>query len=117
MTEMLLERKVGELTVGELKELVRDVLAEIRPRRFRDSEGYLVFLSEEDYRDYLSAFPGKLPGEINAYYLTPIGHKVSYSDWTLTPEAESRLAVSLQEMEDGSTQSMGAVEAELNLAD
>jgi len=101
MAELLVDLKVGDLTVGELKCLVREVLEEIRPRRFWDSEGFLVFLSEADYQDHLSQYPDKLPGEIRAYYITQDGYKVRYSDGTLTPEGEERLAAPIRETEVG----------------
>ncbi|MBI4771774.1 MAG: hypothetical protein HY784_15505 [Chloroflexi bacterium] len=115
MAELLVDRKVGDLTVGELKRVVREVLEEIRPRWFRDSEGFLAFLSEADYRNYLGEFRDKRPGEIQAYYLTPDGYKVRYSDWTLAPEAEERLAESLRQAEAGEVRDLEEIAAELGL--
>jgi len=42
-------------------------------------KGYLVFLSEEAYADYLEKQGGKLPSEIKAYFIDEQGYKVFYS--------------------------------------
>ena len=85
MSELALDQLVGTITVGDLKALMRDVLREERGYHI-DEEGYLVFLNEDAYADYLDKQEGKLPSEVRAYFIDEQGYKAFYSDWVPTPE-------------------------------
>ncbi len=86
------ERVVGELTVDEMRALLREVLEEERRRDYYiDDEGTLVFFSEEAYAEYVDKQKGKLPSEVNAYFFDKQGYKCFYSDWVPTPEKAREL--------------------------
>jgi|Deesub1362B_J571_1020462.scaffolds.fasta_scaffold64961_2 hypothetical protein len=57
MAKLALDQPVGTMTVGDLRELIRE---ERRKEYYIDKEGYLVFLSEEAFAHYLDK-QGKLP--------------------------------------------------------
>jgi hypothetical protein len=85
-------KRVADLTVAELRELIRQVVREEqRPAVDVDDEGYLVFRDEAAYAAYLGAHPDKYPSELCAYYIDPHGLKVHYSDYELTPEKAREL--------------------------
>ena len=90
MSELALDQPVGTITVGDLRELVREVTREER-RYYIDDDGYLVFLSEDAYADYLDKQEGKLPSEVRAYFIDEQGYKALYSDWVPTPEYAKEL--------------------------
>ncbi len=90
MSELALDQPVGTITVGDLRELVREVTREER-RYYIDDDGYLVFLSEDAYADYLDKQEGKLPSEVRAYFMDEQGYKAFYSDWVPTPEYAKEL--------------------------
>jgi len=90
MSELALDQPVGIITVGDLRELVREVTREER-RYYIDDDGYLVFLSEDAYADYLDKQEGKLPSEVRAYFMDEQGYKAFYSDWVPTPEYAKEL--------------------------
>jgi len=72
-------RRVADLTVAELRDLIRQVVHEAqRPTVKIDDEGYLVFPDQASYVAYLDAHPDKYPSELNAYYIDPHGFKVYY---------------------------------------
>lgn len=83
-------KTVAEMTVDELKELIRKVFAEQR-EYFLDEEGWLVFTSEEAYAHYLSQHPDKMPSELKACFIDENGVKAYYSDYELTEEGLKRL--------------------------
>jgi len=86
------DRPMGDMTVGELRALIREVLEEERRRDYYiDEEGSLVFFSEEAYADYLDKQEGKLPSEVNAYYFDEQGFKAVYCDYVPTPEKAREL--------------------------
>ena len=92
MTTRVLDKSVGQLTVSDFKEMLREVIQSTPPPYYLDKDGYMVFRGEYDYQAYLSQFPGRLPSEIRAYYINPQGLKVRYSDYEVTPEYEQELA-------------------------
>ncbi len=61
-------KTVAEMSVEELKELVRQVIAEQR-EYFLDEEVWLVFTSEEAYVRYLERHPDKMPSELKACFI------------------------------------------------
>jgi hypothetical protein len=86
------DRSVGDMTVGELRALLREILEEERRRDYYiDEEGTLVFFSEEAYADYLDKQEGKLPSEVNAYFFDEQGFKAVYCDYEPTPEKAREL--------------------------
>jgi hypothetical protein len=86
------DRSVGDMTMGELRALIREVLEEERRRDYYiDEEGRLVFFSEEAYADYLDRQEGKLPSEVNAYFFDEQGSKAVYCDYEPTPEKAKEL--------------------------
>jgi hypothetical protein len=114
MTKLALDKPIGVLTVGELKELIRDVLREERSY-YIDDEGCLVFLSEEAYADYLEKQGGKLPSEVRAYFIDEQGYKAFYSDWEPPPEYAKELDEARREIAEGKVYSFEEVVKELGL--
>jgi hypothetical protein len=90
VSELVLDQPISTITVGDLKELMREVVRE-EQSYYIDEEGYLVFLSEDDYADYLDKQEGKLPSEVRAYFIDEQGYKAFYSDWVPTPEYAKEL--------------------------
>ncbi len=84
------ERTVGQMSVSELKDLIRQVIREEQSFHL-DDEGYLVFHNEAAYAAYLDTLPDKYPSEIRAYYIDEHGFKVRYSDYEPTPEKAKEL--------------------------
>jgi hypothetical protein len=100
MLKVALDQPVGTMTVGDLKELVREVVRE-EQCYYIDEEGYLVFFSEDDYADYLDKQEGKLPSEVKAYFIDEQGYKAFYSDWVPTPEYAKELEEARREIAEG----------------
>lgn len=98
MAKLTLDQPINSLTVGDLKELVREVIREEQRKEYYiDDEGYLVFASEEAYVAYLDKQEGKLPSEVKAYFIDKQGFKAFYSDWEPTPEKAKELEEIRQE--------------------
>jgi len=91
MGETILDRPVASVTLGELVETFREVIREER-EHYIDDEGYLVFANEKAYAEYLDKQKGKLPSEVQAYFIDEHGLKVVYSDYEPTPEKARELA-------------------------
>ncbi len=83
-------KTVAEMTVDELKELIRQVVAEQR-EYFLDGDGWLVFTNGEAYARYLERHPDKMPSELEACYIDEHGVKAYYSDYELTEEGLRRV--------------------------
>jgi len=64
-------------------------------------KGYLVFSSERAYAEYLDKQKGKLPSELQAYFIDEHGLKVVYSDYEPTPEKARGLAETRQRIAEG----------------
>jgi hypothetical protein len=110
------DRSVGEMTVGELRALIRAVLEEERSRDYYiDEEGSLVFFSEEAYASYLDKQEGKLPSEINAYFFDEQGWRCLYSDWEPTPEKARELDEARRQIAEGKVHRLEDVIKELGL--
>lgn len=93
MSQLDLQHPISNLTVGDLKELIREIIREERENSFYiDTEGYLVFSSEKDYADYLDKQTEKLPGEVRAYFIDEQGFKYRYSDFELIPKKVEELS-------------------------
>jgi hypothetical protein len=100
MSELALEQPVGTITVGDLKELLREVVRE-EQSYYIDDDGYLVFLSEDAYADYLDKQEGKPPSEVRAYFIDEQSYKAFYSDWVPTPEYARELEEARREIAEG----------------
>ncbi|TEU21976.1 MAG: hypothetical protein E3J21_01005 [Anaerolineales bacterium] len=110
------DRSVGDMTVGELRALIREILEEERRRDYYiDEEGSLVFFSEEAYADYLDKQEGKLPSEVNAYFFDEQGWRCSYSDWEPTPEKARELDEARRQIAEGKVHRLEDVIKELGL--
>jgi hypothetical protein len=97
-----MDRSVGEMTVGELRALIRAVLEEEWSRDYYiDEEGSLVFFSEEAYASYLDKQEGKLPSEVNAYFFDEQGFKAVYCDYEPTPEKARELDEARKQIAEG----------------
>ena len=114
MLKVALDQPVGTMTVGELKELMREVVRE-EQCYYIDEEGYLVFFSEEAYADYLDKQEGKLPSEVRAYFIDEQGYKAFYSDWVPTPEYARELDEARREIAEGKVHAFEDVVKELGL--
>jgi hypothetical protein len=107
-------RTVAEMSVEELKELIRQVIAEQR-EYFLDEDGWLVFTSEEAYARYLACHPDKMPSELKACFIDENGVKAYYSDYELTEEGLKRLEEARKDLEAGSTYSWAEVKRALGM--
>ena len=79
MTETILDKPVTSVTLRELIEAFRKVVHEVireEQEHHIDDEGYLVFSSERAYAEYMDKQKGKLPGEVQAYFIDEHGLKV-----------------------------------------
>jgi hypothetical protein len=93
-------KTVAEMSVEELKELIRQVIAEQR-EYFLDEDGWLVFTSEEAYARYLSQHPDKMPSELKACFIDENGVKAYYSDYELTEEGLRRVEEGRKQIAEG----------------
>ena len=100
MSELALDQPVGAITVGDLRKLMREVVREEQGYHVAE-DGYLVFLSEDAYADYLDKQEGKLPSEVRAYFIDEQGYKAFYSDWAPTPEYARELEEARREIAEG----------------
>jgi hypothetical protein len=107
-------RTVAEMSVEELKELIRQVIAEQR-EYFLDEDGWLVFTSEEAYARYLACHPDKMPSELKACFIDENGVKAYYSDYELTEEGLKRLEEARKDLEAGRTYSWAEVKRALGM--
>jgi hypothetical protein len=81
MTTQNLDRPVSDLTISELKDLIREVLSEAQhPDYHIDDDGRLAFTTEDAYAAYLARQAGRRPSEINAYYFDANGRKATFPD-------------------------------------
>ena len=120
MRETILDKPVASVTLQELIETLREVIHEvIREERehYIDDEGYLVFSSERAYAEYLDKQKGKLPSEVQAYFIDEHGLKAVYSDYEPTPEKARELAETRQRIAEGKAKlySLEEVTRELGL--
>ncbi|MCS7187180.1 MAG: hypothetical protein N3B10_01140 [Armatimonadetes bacterium] len=105
-------KTVAEMTVEELKELIRQVVAEQR-EYFLDEDGWLVFTSEEAYARYLERHPDKMPSELKACFIDEHGIKAYYSDYELTEEGLKRLEEARKDIEAGRIYTWDEIKREL----
>jgi len=104
---VLLDRLVGEITVRQLRQIIREVIREEqRVAVSLDAEGYLVFPNEASYAAYLDTQPGRDPSQIRAYFIDEHGLKARYSDWVPASEKvrdieEARRQIAAGEVVDG----------------
>ena len=91
---------VGQMSAGDLKELIRQVIREEQSFHL-DDEGYLAFHNEAAYAAYLDTQPDKYPSEIRAYYIDERGFKIHYSDYEPTPEKARELKEARREIAEG----------------
>ncbi|MFA0745846.1 MAG: hypothetical protein LASZOEIN_002660 [Candidatus Fervidibacter sp.] len=109
-------KTVAEMSVEELKELIRQVIAEQR-EYFLDEDGWLVFTSEEAYARYLACHPDKMPSELKACFIDENGVKAYYSDYELTEEGLKRLEEARKDLEAGRTYSWAEVKRALGVVE
>jgi hypothetical protein len=111
MAQATLDTPISNMTLGELKEFIRDVIREERRGEcYLDDDGWLTFYGEESYARYLAAQKEKLSGEINNP-LTPFGKgdcffdeqgfRVYYSDYMPTDKKRQQLKQAKQEIDEG----------------
>ncbi|HID87626.1 MAG TPA: hypothetical protein EYP55_09670 [Anaerolineae bacterium] len=100
MKETILDKPVASVTLRELIETFREVIRQERQYHI-DDEGYLVFSSERAYAEYLDKQKGKLPSEVQAYFIDEQGLKVVYSDYEPTPEKARELAETRNRIAEG----------------
>lgn len=113
-TNLSPERLVSSLTVGELLELVRELLRK-EQEYYLDEEGYLVFNEEEAYAAYLEKQGGKFPSEVKAYFIDEQGYKCYYSDWELIPERAEELKEVERGIAEGKMRDFNEVMKEMGL--
>lgn len=107
--------KVADMTVAQLKELIRQVIEQERRKDcFVDDEGYLVFYSEEGYADYLKKV-GKRPSRVKALFLNEGGWRCRYSDHELSAAAKRRLRRSHQDIAEGKVRDFEEIKRGLGL--
>ena len=114
MKEITLDRHIGDLTLEELRDIVRQVVREealLRCRIGRD--GSLIFLYEEDYAAYLAKQEGKLPSEVNACFIDEQGFTVSYADEVPTAGTRRRIERAKREIAVGKGLSLEEVRKNL----
>ena len=109
-------KTVAEMSIEELKELIRQVIAEQR-EYFLDEDGWLVFTSEEAYARYLACHPDKMPSELKACFIDENGVKAYYSDYELTEEGLKRLEEARKDLEAGRTYSWAEVKRALGVVE
>jgi hypothetical protein len=108
------KRKVADMTVDELAELVRQILREeLKFLCSVDDEGNLVFWCEEAYARYVELL-GKKPSEVKAYWVEG-GMKFRYSDDEVTPELAKELDEAKRDIEAGRLIPYEQVRKELGL--
>jgi hypothetical protein len=108
------KRKVADMTVDELAELVRQILRdELKFLCSVDDEGNLVFWCEEAYARYVELM-GKKPSEVRAYWVEG-GMKFRYSDDEVTPELAKELDEAKRDIEAGRLIPYEQVRKELGL--
>ncbi|MBL7183899.1 MAG: hypothetical protein ISS50_05555 [Anaerolineae bacterium] len=113
MGETILDRPVASVTLRELIETFREVIHEVireEQEHYIDDEGYLVFYNERAYAEYLDKQKGKLPSEVQAYFIDEHGLKVVYSDYEPTPEKARELAETRQSIAEGRAKLYGLEE-------
>ena len=120
MRETIMDKPVASITLRELIETFREVVHEVireEQEHYIDNEGYLVFSSERAYAEYLDKQKGKLPGEVQAYFIDEHGLKVVYSDYEPAPEKAQELAETRQRIAEGKAEwySLEKVAHELGL--
>jgi len=102
MAKAVLDRSVGELTLRELRDFIRQVIREEGFSRWRtDQDGNRLFLFEEDYAAYLATQKDKLPSEVAAYFIDEQGFTVRYADEAPTAKTRQRMARAKREIAAG----------------
>ena len=120
MRETIMDKPIASVTLQELIETFREVIHEvIREERehYIDDEGYLVFSNERAYAKYLNKQKGKLPSEVQAYFIDEHGVEVVYSDYEPTPEKARELTEARKRIAEGKAKlySLEEVAQELGL--
>lgn len=114
MRETSLDQPLATVTLRDLIETFREVIREEK-EYYIDDEGCLVFSNERVYADYLGKQKGKLPSEVQAYFIGEHGLKVVYSDYEPTPEKARELAEARQRIAEGRARLYGLDEVSREL--
>jgi hypothetical protein len=102
MEKTILDRSVSDLTVDELRNIIREIIQEEAFTRWRtDSEGNRIFLLEEDYALYLAEHKNRFPSEVEAYYIDDQGFTVQYADELPTAKTRKRINKARKEISEG----------------
>jgi hypothetical protein len=105
---------VGNLTLRELRDIIREVVREEVSSRWRvDKDGNLIFLFEEDYAAYLAKQKSKLPSGVRAYFIDEQGFTVRYADEVPTAKTWRRIEDAKREIAEGKGLSLGEVRQRL----
>ena len=114
MVKAVIDRSIGDITIQELREIIREVVREETSSRWRvDHEGNIIFLFEEDYADYLDKQKEKFSNEVKAYFIDDQGFTVRYADKILTSEDKKRVERAKREIADGKGLSLEEVKQHL----
>jgi hypothetical protein len=116
MVKAVIDRSIGDITIQELREIIRDVVREETSSRWRvDHEGNIIFLFEEDYADYLDKQKEKFSNEVKAYFIDDQGFTVRYADKILTSKDKKRVERAKREIADGKGLSLEEVKQRLKV--
>ena len=114
MTQTPLDCSIGNLTLRELRDIIRQVVREEAFSCWRtDKDGNLIFLFEEDYAAYLAEQKGKFPSEVKAYSIDEQGFTVRYADEVPTARTRKRIEKAKQEIAEGKGLSLEEVRQRL----
>lgn len=114
MAKTALQGSIGNLTMRQLRDIIREVVREEGGSRWRtDRKGNLLFLFEADYAAYLAEQKGKLPSEVKAYFIDEQGFTVRYADEVPTAKTRKRLEKAKRELAEGKGLSLEEVRQRL----
>ena len=102
MAQATLDTPISNMTLGELKKFIKDIIREERWREcYLDDDGWLIFYDEESYARYLATQKEKWHSEIEACFLDEQGFHVYYSDYMPTDKKRQQLKQAKQEIDEG----------------
>ena len=102
MAQVTLDTSISNMTLGELKEFIKNIIREERwGKCYLDDDDWLTFCDEENYARYLATQKEKLPSEIKACFLDEQGFRVYHSDYMPTDKKRQQLKQAKQEIDEG----------------